>query len=177
MKFLELARLRYSSRNYKNREIPREMIMDVLEAGRIAPSAANFQPWAFFVVDNEEQKTELYKAYPRDWFKTAPVLLVICGNHSKSWKRADGKDHCDIDAAIAIDHITLEAAELGLATCWICDFDTKICSSALGLPGNFEPIAILSLGFPADECDTGRHVKKRNPLGTMVHYNKFGQPY
>ena len=114
MSFLDLAKKRFSVRNYQARPVEEEKLMQVLEAGRVAPSAVNYQPVHFIVVRNEEIKKKVASTYKRDWLLTAPVIIVVCGDHSRSWRRGDGKDHCDIDAAIAIDHMTLAAVELGL---------------------------------------------------------------
>lgn len=103
----------------------------------------------------------------------APVIIVICGDHSRSWRRPDGKDHLDIDAGIAVDHMTLSAAELGLGTCWVCNFDSMLCHTILGLPSNIETIALLPLGYPADEVDVNRHDTKRKSIDEMVLWNGF----
>ncbi|NLW60572.1 MAG: nitroreductase, partial [Firmicutes bacterium] len=118
MSFLELTKKRYSVRKYKDQPVEREKLLQVLEAARNAPSACNFQPWHFIVLTDETIKSKVAETYPRDWFKKAPVVIVACGDHSVSWKRADGKDHCDVDLAIAVEHMALAAAELGLGTCW-----------------------------------------------------------
>ncbi len=173
MKFLELAKLRFSSRNYKNDSVEEEKILTILEAGRIAPSAANYQPWHFIVVREKEILNKIYETYHRPWFKQAPVVIIVCGDHNLSWKRADNKDHCDIDAAIAIDHMTLQAAELGLGTCWICNFDVKKCAEILNLPPHIEPIALVPVAYPNDKADTERHKSKRKSLQEIVHWNKF----
>ena len=173
MSFIELARARYSSRSYREQPVEEEKIMKVLEAGRIAPSACNLQPWYFVVVRDPESRNNFNKAYHREWFAQAPVAIVVCGDHSKSWKRKDAKDHCDIDAAIATDHMTLQATELGLATCWICNFDKEVCSELLKLPDNIEPVAILSLGYPADSSDPARHSEKRKLIEDIVRWERF----
>ena len=171
--FIDLAKKRFSSRKYSSRLIEEDKLMQVLEAGRIAPSAANFQPWIFVVVKGEEAKNNFKTLYNKEWFKDAPVFIIICGDHNSSWKRADGKDHCDIDVAIAVDHMTLAAIDIGLATCWICNFDVKKCSDLLRLPSNLEPIAILPLAYPEDHPDTDRHITKRKALTEIVHYDFF----
>lgn len=168
MSFLKLARSRYSSRKYKPVTVSREDLDYVLEAGRVAPSACNNQPWVIYIADREDQRSRIHECYPAAWFRTAPVILVICGDHSRSWVRSDGKDHCDIDAAILADHMTLAATDRGLATCWICAFDRGKCEKALGLPSNLEPMVILSLGYPADEGDPDRHDRQRKTLEQIV---------
>jgi len=173
MNFLELAKLRYSCRAYLAEPVEEHKLMYVLEAGRIAPSAANFQPWEFVVIQSGPMLDLLYPAYPREWFRKAAVVIVICGDHSQSWKRADGKDHCDVDIAITADHMTLAATESGLGTCWICNFNAELCTSILKLPENIEPIAILSLGYPADQADPLRHKTRRKAMQDLVHWETY----
>ncbi len=173
MSFLELARSRYSVRKYKNVSVEEEKLKEILEAGRTAPSAVNYQPWQFLVYRDEEMRKQIASTYKANWILQAPVIIVVCGDHSTSWKRSDGKDHCDIDAAIAVDHMTLTAADLGLGTCWVCAFDAHKCSEIIGLPDHIEPIALLPLGYPADEVDVNRHDSKRKALNEIVLWDKF----
>lgn len=175
MSFLELARKRYSVRSYKDVPIEREKLMYVLEAGRIAPSAVNRQPRYFIVVQEKELKNKIVSTYGKDWISEAPVIIAVCGDHSTSWHRADGKDHSDIDVAIAIDHMTLAAADLGLGTCWVCSFDTKKCHSYLNLPEHLEVIALLPIGYPTGEADVTRHESKRKKIDEIVYWDGFNK--
>ncbi|MHB8127407.1 MAG: nitroreductase family protein [Mobilitalea sp.] len=170
MSLLDIATKRYSVRSYMDKEVEREKILQVLEAGRVAPSAVNFQPLHFIVITDNNMKLKVVEAYPRDWIKAAPVIIVACGDHSKSWKRNDGKDHCDIDAAIAIDHMTLAATELGLGTCWVCAFNAKRCHEILELPEHLEVIALLPLGYPEGERNTEI---KRISMDALVSWEKY----
>lgn len=174
MGFLELAKQRSSVRKYRNVPVEDEKIRQVLEAGRIAPSAVNYQPWYFIVVRDEALRRQVAMAYKREWILQAPVIIVVCGDHSRAWKRFDGKDHCDVDAAIAIDHMTLAAADLGLGTCWICGFDAQIVRDIFKLPENIEPIALLPLGYPAESTDENRHESQRKPFDEIVFWDGFG---
>jgi nitroreductase len=172
MDFSTLVQNRYSVRSYQNKPVEEEKVKVILEAGRLAPSAVNYQPWYFIVIRSEEERERLNRLYHRDWFRTAPAVIVVCADHSVSWKRSrDGKDFADIDAAIAIDHMTLQAADLGLGTCWVCNFNTGECIKQLGLPEHVEPIALLPLGYPDDTPP----VKKRKPMNEVVFYNHFGR--
>lgn len=171
MKFLEPAKKRYSSREYKDKKIDRKLIEKVLEAGRIAPSAVNFQPWHFIVIDENPMLEKIQETYKRGWIKTAPVIVIICSDHSTSWKRKDGKDHADIDIGITADHITLQAAELGLGTCWVCNFDAQKCREILQLPQNIEPVVYLPLGYP-DDAPIENH-EKRKSMDEIIHWNEY----
>jgi nitroreductase len=170
-RFLDIARHRYSCRKYDARPVEDRELEVILEAGRVAPSAVNYQPWHFFVLRDPASLEKIAQVYHREWFRTAPCVIVICGDHEQSWKRkADGKDHCDMDVAITTDHMTLQATELGLATCWICNFDAGLTRRVLNLPSRLEPAVILSLGYPLDVVDAERHGEKRKPLGEIVSY-------
>lgn len=170
MNFLELAKTRFSSRKYLNNPVEKEKLLIIMETARIAPSAANKQPWLFYIIQNENSRKLISETYHREWLKAAPVIIVACADHSKGWIRSDHKDHCDIDLAIAIDHITLQAAELGLGSCWICNFDPKKCSKILNLPDYIEPIALIPVAYPADSPDINRHVSQRKQLSEIVKW-------
>ena len=152
--------------------VEKEKILQVIEAARIAPSAVNFQPWHFIVVTSEEMKSKIAETYSRDWFRKAPAIIVVCGDHSSSWKRNDGKDHCDIDVAIAVEHMTLAAADMGLGTCWVCAFDAAKCHQVLDLPENLEVIALLPIGYPADDEVPQKKRKSINEIVSWERYEK-----
>mgnify|MGYP001014315947 CR=1 FL=1 len=168
--FFDLARERYSVRNYKETKVEKEKLLQVLEAGRLAPSAVNYQPVHFIVITDEGLKSKVAETYPRDWFKKAPVIIAACADHSKSWKRKDGKDHSDIDAAIAIEHLVLAAADIGLGTCWVCAFDAQKCHEILSLPDHLEVVALLPVGYPEDGEIP---VKKRKSMDEIVSWNGY----
>lgn len=169
MKFTDLVQTRYSVRNYLDKYVEREKLEQLLDAARLAPSAVNFQPWKFYVLRDGEKFKKVAASYHREWFKSAPVYIVVCKDSAQSWKRAiDNKDHGDIDVAIAIDHLTLRAVELGLGTCWVCNFDPEICRDALSLPSNLEPVALLPIGYPSDNDAFEVKEKLRKPLSDIV---------
>ncbi|MCF8368601.1 MAG: nitroreductase family protein [Bacteroidales bacterium] len=170
MTFLDLAKKRFSARSYKDIPVTDEDLNYVLEAGRVAPSAVNYQPWKFLVIKEEKNLKGLYPLYHREWFREAPVVIIVLADHSLAWKRGDGKDHADIDAAIAADHMTLAATDRGLGTCWICNFDKEKTIAHLQLPEHLEPIVFLSLGYPASQTDENRHKSKRKSLEEIVIY-------
>lgn len=163
--FLELVEARYSSRSYCDRAVEPEKVEYLLECARLAPSAVNFQPWKFVVVESAEKRARLQECYLREWFREAPLYIVVCADKAQSWKRKlDGHDHADIDAAIATEHICLAATELGLGSCWVCNFDADLCSEVLDLEGELYPVAIVPIGYPTDEPTS----KKRKPIEDVV---------
>ena len=174
MKFLDLAKLRYSSRNYKGKAVEKEKLDKILEAARIAPSASNRQAWHFIVIEDKNTLKELWETYQREWIQTAPMIIVCCGDHDNVWIRShDNKDHLDIDLSIAIDHMTLQATELDLATCWICHFDVEKTKQLFNLADHIEPIALLPIGYPADTVDINRHETNRKTIDEIVHFEKW----
>ena len=174
MHFNQLLRERYSIREYKSLKVSKALVIEVLEAGRMAPSAANKQPWHFILVSDEENLKKIKAAYNRDWIKNVPQIIVVCGDHNESWKRAvDQKDHCDVDAAIAIDHMTLRATELGLGTCWVCHFEPSVVKEVLKLPDYIEPIALLPIGYP---IENNTPAKKRKAFSEVAFEEVFGKP-
>lgn len=170
MEFSDVIRRRYSVRSFTSEKVDRNFILDILEAARMAPSAVNYQPWHFIVICEPENLADIQEAYPRNWFREAPVCILICADHSQSWKRkSDGKDFADVDVAIAIDHLVLKATELGLGTCWVCNFDSALTRKKFQLPDYIEPIALIPLGYTTSEASP----KTRKPLSELVHWEKF----
>lgn len=169
MSFLDLARKRFSVRVFQSTPVSEELINKVLEAGRLAPTAANRQPLHMIVVSDEEQRRRLNIAYPRDWFWKTPVVIIVCVEPAKAWVRADGKNYADVDGSIAMDHMTLCAADLGLGTCWIAAFDTAKVKSVLNLPEGIEPLAMTPLGHHIEQV----REKSRKPLSDLVHQNTW----
>jgi nitroreductase len=161
----ELIAKRYSVRAYKADPVPEELLGKVLEAARLAPTAANRQPFLVYVVRTAGHEEELRKVYHRHWFTQAPVILCVCTVPAQAWVRSfDGKCYADVDAAIVMDHMILAAAELGLGTCWIAAFDPAAARQALKLPDGVEPVLFTPLGFPADEP----RPKERKLLADLV---------
>ena len=161
---------RRSVRKYDlSRAVPEEVLKRVLDAARLAPSAVNFQPWHFIVVKDAAVKEKIKEAYPRDWFWTAPILVVGCVDTKASWKRKDGADFAEIDLTIAMDHLILAATGEGLGTCWVGAFDVLKISEIFKLPENVKPVLMTPLGYPADKAP----VKNRKRLEDIIHIDKF----
>jgi len=150
MEFYEVLRTRRSVRKYKTTPVDPAALDRLLDAARTAPSAANRQPWHFIVVADASARQALGKTYPRDWFGSAPVLIVVCAEPAAAWVRRDGKNYADVDISIAFEHLVLAAAAEGLGTCWIGAFDPAGVRRVLGLPDGIEPVAMTPVGYPDD---------------------------
>lgn len=151
MELWEAIRTRRSIRKYRPDPVPRALLEKVLEAARLAPSAANRQPWHFHVVTDGDKRQELSAAYGKEWFYTAPAVIVACARPAGAWKRSDGMSYAVVDVAIAFDHLTLAARSEGLGTCWIGAFKPAEVRRVLDLPPELEPVALTPLGWPAEE--------------------------
>jgi nitroreductase len=167
MEFLELAKKRYSVRAYKPTPIEYDKLEKVLEAARVAPTAANRQPFKLIVIQTQDREEELLRIYNQPWFVEAPIVICACGIPSQSWIRQDGKNYCDVDVTIAMDHLILAATELGLGTCWIGAFNPEEARKVLKLPDDEEPIVFTPLGYPNDQ--PGDIIRK--PIEELVRYD------
>jgi nitroreductase len=150
MEYEELIKRRESVRSYDpGRPVPRPVLQKILEAGRIAPSAANRQPFRFFLVSSAETLREVKRCYDKPWFKDAPHVLVVAGRADAAWTRkTDGYNSLETDVAIAMDHMILAAENEGVGTCWIAAYDPDILKKALALGTGDDVFAITPLGYP-----------------------------
>ena len=169
MEFSELIEKRYSVRAYRPDPVEDGKLQQVLEAARLAPTAANQQPFQLIVIHTAGREAELKRIYNRDWFGQAPLVICACGIPAQGWVRRDGKNYSDVDVAIAMDHLVLAATNAGLGTCWVAAFDPDAAREVLGLPEGVEPIAFTPLGYPADRPKP----KKRKALSELVRYDNW----
>jgi len=169
MDFSNLSRQRYSVRAYKSDPVDENKLQQVLEAARLAPTAANRQPFQLIVIHTAGRQDELKRLYHREWFSQAPIVIGICALPGPAWVRRDGKNYADVDATIAMDHLILAATDLGLGTCWVAAFDPAAAREILRLPHDVEPVAFTPLGYPSDQPKP----KQRKPLAELVRYEKW----
>lgn len=171
MEYTDLIRTRESIRNYDpNRPVPKDILEKILDAGRLAPSACNYQPWKFLVISSPALLEEVKACYNRDWLKDAPHILVALGLKEQAWKRAyDGYNSIETDAAIAMTHIILAADNEGVGTCWIMAYNPKILREALNLEENQLLFGITPLGYPKAEYKKAG-IKNRKPLADIVKF-------
>ena len=171
MDFDQLVNSRYSCRYYSPDPIEERLLEKVLNAGRLAPTAANKQPFQIIIINTKNKQEDLLKIYNREWFVQAPLVLCVCSIPEQGWIRHsyDKKNYSIVDAAIVIDHITLQAADLGLGTCWIAAFNPTEAIDYLKIPKGVEPIAFTPLGYPLDEPKE----KIRRPLSDLIRYDTW----
>jgi nitroreductase len=172
MEFLNLAKERYSCRKFKPDKIEKEKLELILEAGRVAPTAANFQPQRILVIDREEGLAKLKTCTP--YLFNAPLALLICYDYDTCWKhKHSGKASGDVDASIVTTQMMLEATSLGLGSTWVAAFDHEKTRELFGIPEYLTPVALLPLGYPADDASPHPVHYKRFDINHTVFYNSF----
>ena len=169
MEFYELIKTRESIRDYDPKKpVPEEVLNRILNAGRLAPSAGNRQPWTFVVVSSPEKLKEVGECYQKEWFKQAPHVLVIVGDKSKSWTRNyDDYNSVETDLTIAMDHMVLAAENEGVGTCWVIAYEYEVLAKVIGLKPEEVIYSITPLGFQHDGFKK-RDNKIRKPLDQIV---------
>lgn len=171
MSLIEIIRKRHSVRKYKPDPVPEALLNQILEAGRLAPTGANYQPQRLIVVREAAGLEKISKA--TNAYK-APLVIIVCADHREVWKRPfDGKTLADIDTSIVTDHMMLMATELGLGSVWICWFKPDVIKQAFGIPANIEPISLLAIGYEDER--PGKTVPRttRKPLSETVCYEHY----
>jgi nitroreductase len=170
MEYSELIAARYSIRAYRPDPVEDEKLQAILEAARLAPTAANRQPFQLVVMHTAGREEEIGKIYRRSWFVQAPLVIGVCAISSQAWVRESDRFNARlIDAAIVADHLILAAANLGLGTCWVAAFNVEAARTVLQLPEEAEPVIFTPLGYPADQPGP----KTRKPLSELVRYEHW----
>ena len=171
MDFNAFVSSRYSIRRFDtSKTIPQEALLRVLEAGRMAPSAANRQPWKILVVQSTEYLEQLHQAYNAPWFSDVPAVILVKGIVSEAWqRRVDDYVAIETDLAILMNHLILAAHAEGLATCWIAAFDPDVLRSVFQLNPDEVIFAMTPIGY-AVEGNNGSRAKIRKELNEIVEW-------
>jgi Nitroreductase len=172
MDFIALTKERYSVRKFSEKVIEKEKLELVLKAGQLAPTAANFQPQRILVINNEIALSKLQEC--TQYHFHAPAALLICYDKTVSWKRKyDNENSGVVDASIVATHMMLEAADIGLGSTWVMFFDPEKIKAAYHIPDNFVPVALLVMGYPAEDALPSTAHELRTSLDTTIFYNDF----
>jgi nitroreductase len=171
MDFYDVVQKRLSVRSYKPDPVPEDVLNRVLEAGRLAPSAKNLQPWKFIVVTDPAIRQSLVPACRgQGSVGQAPVVICGCAIETQVWKGMGGYWSAEaVDITIALEHMMLAATAEGLGTCWIGAFIEAEVKKVLAIPEGVKPIALTPLGYPAVDSKP----RPRKPLSEIVCYDKY----
>jgi nitroreductase len=169
MDVMKAIRSRRSIRAYEKRGVEEEKVTRILESGRLSPSAGNRQERRFVIVKDAKTRKQLCEAARNQSFVAeAPVVIVACSVESE-YVMSCGQLAYPIDTAIAVDHMTLQAVEEGLGTCWIGAFDEKKVKEILNIPDNVRVVALLPVGYPS--VISGQPIRKS--LVEIVMWEKW----
>jgi nitroreductase len=175
MDVYEALKTRRSVRSYSERPVPKEALERILEAGRIAPSASNRQPWHFIVVTDREKREVISRGPYAKFVVESPVVIVGLGDTKASPK------WYMVDVSIALENMVLAATAEGLGTCWIGGFIEDEIRQLLEIPEGLKIVALISLGYPRDGAEAQLKLRRpthlRKSLQEIVNLEKFGQPY
>jgi nitroreductase len=172
MEVFEAIRRRHSVRSYLPDRVPDDIIVKILEAGRLAPSAGNIQPWHFIIVTNQQKRNKLSKGRFAKFLKESPIVLVGCGDKkaSPNWYR--------VDTTIAMQNMDLTATSEGLGTCWIGSFNERQVKKLLNIPERYGVIALLALGYRRETVELTSKVlhffRRKKKLAKIVSHEEFG---
>lgn len=149
MDFFDTINERYSVRGYLDKEVEKEKLEKVLEAGRQAPTGDNNQPFKIFVIDTKKNKESLKKIYGPKWFVEAPYVIGVAVSKLDAGKCPwNGKSMAEFDGAIVMDYMILAATALGLGTCFVGGFKSRESIKLLNLEDKYEPLLFTPLGYP-----------------------------
>jgi len=170
---MEIITHRRSIRSYSSQEVENEKLDYIFDAFRKAPSAKNLQPWKLIVVKDKNKKNDLAIACNNQSFVAeAPIIIAACAKEDEAYGVMGGyMNSYPIDIAIALEHLILAAAELGLGTCWIGAFKEKLVKGILNVPENVRVIALTPLGYPGTRADTPK--RGRKSISEIVCYEKY----
>jgi nitroreductase len=168
MDVAKAIRSRYSCRQYVDKPIEKDKLQAILEAARQAPSAKNLQDWRFVVVTAKEAKKKLAEAANGQMFIQDAGAIVVACTVSDHVMRC-GQPIGPIDVAIALEHICLQATELGLATCWIGSFYPDKVKPIVAIPDGVTIVELMALGYPADSPKEHR----REPIKAVVSFEQW----
>lgn len=160
MDFLELVKKRYSVRKFDPKKVEKEKVDLILEAGRVAPTAVNYQPQRILVLDKEETLSKVKSCTPYHF--NAPLLFIICYDKTTCWKNTSNVPSGEIDATVVATHMMLEAENLGIGSTWVGHFEHNLVREAFNIPEFLEITSLLPMGYPASNSE---------PIS--MHYNRF----
>ena len=172
MEYEKLIAERYSVRKFQNRPIEKCDIEKIIKAGHLAPTGCNYQPQRILVINSQESVQKL-KSCTKCHFD-APAAMLICYNKNETWKRPyDGALSAPVDAAIVTTHMMLEAHNIGVGTCWVMHFDPAAMKKEYNIPENFEPAALLVMGYPHENAEPIEMHYKFRPTDEVIYYDSF----
>ena len=171
MDFLELAKQRYSERRFDPRPVEQEKLDRILEAGRVVPTACNYQPQRFYVLRSRDALEKLKQV--THFHYNVPLMILVCYDANTVWRNPGDRWYREYnsgeqDASIAATTMMYEAEELGVHSIWIRGFDSQTVAQVYVLPQNIVPVMMLGLGYPTDQSKPHAWHFRRMPIEEMA---------
>ena len=167
MDFLKLARERYSCRQLSDKKVEKEKLDKIIEAGILAPTATNAQPYKIWLIESTEAKEKLAKANRYKF--GAEVFFVVGAKEDEAWVRKfDNHNFAEVDATIVATHMMLEATELGIGSVWVDGFPNTKTAEVFNLPKSVKPVCLVPMGYAADDVKPSPMHEKYRPIEEMV---------
>lgn len=172
MDFDKVITERYSVRKFNSEPLKQHDIDEILKAGHKAPTGCNFQPQRILVLNNAESMEKLRKCTKCHF--NAPSAMLVCHNKDESWARPyDGALSSPVDAVIVATHMMLKAQDIGVGCCWVMHFNPTLISETFSIPKNVIPVALLIMGYPAEDSKPLELHSKFRDIKEVVYYDKF----
>ena len=172
MEFEKVITERYSVRKFRDIALSEEDVKSILSAAHKAPTGCNLQPQRILVLNTPESIKKI-KNCTKCHFN-APSAMLVCSNRDESWTRPyDGEKSAPVDAAIVATHMMLKAYDIGVGSCWVMHFDPKAMRETFNIPENIIPVALLVMGYPAEDSAPFEMHSKFRPIEDVVFYDSF----
>jgi len=165
MRVTEAIRMRRSIRKFKDRRVSLDLIWEIIDYARWAPSSKNRQPWEFIVTFDKKKIDFISKAKGQEWICEVPAIILIISDPNKS------PVYHDIDTAMAVQNISLAALEYGLGTCWIGIYENKEVKRLFKIPDNLILVGALAIGYPAETPAP----RSRKSVDEILYIDEYGR--
>ena len=167
MEFENIIRKRTSVRKFSDKELEQDKLDKILEAGRLAPTAKNNQPFKIYIVSSKEGLMKIDNASRCRY--GAKTVLIICGNTEEAYHKGDYSTY-EMDSCIVATHMMLEATNIGVDNIWIESFDENILREEFNIPSKYIPVCLIPLGYKAVDCPINPLHEKRKNIEDIVEY-------
>lgn len=167
MKFEDIIKNRTATRKFSDKKVEQEKLDKILEAGRLAPTAKNLQPFKIYVINSQDGVSKLDECTPCRY--GAKTVLLVCGDKDKAFEK-DGHSTYEMDSSIVATHMMLEATNLGIDNIWIEFFDSEKLRKAFDIPDNLVPVCLLPIGYKSDDCPKSPGHGVRKSIEELAEY-------
>ena len=167
MEFENIIRKRTSVRKFSDKKLEQVKLDKILEAGRLAPTAKNAQPFKIYVINSEDGLIKIDNASRCRY--GAKTVLIVCGNKDEAYHKGEYSTY-EMDSCIVATHMMLEATNIEVDNIWIESFDETILRKEFNIPSEYIPVCLIPLGYKATDCPINPLHEKRKNIEDIVEY-------